>query len=194
MALTFQTMPLAEAGPLRHAQVDTAWTTLAFLCRGETVIKLFWATDGDDLRRKLVGPAVPPSCLAQDLLPGLQQALVDYFAGIPVTFDCRVDLSWASPFCQAVLRTCCRVPLGRTISYGQLACRVGRPRAARAVGAIMAANRTALLIPCHRVVAADGSLGGYSAPGGPAMKSRLLAHETALSAVRAAANGTGTRP
>ena len=68
-----------------------------------------------------------------------------------------------------------RVGAGQTISYGELAARVGRPAAARAVGLANATNPIALIVPCHRVIGADGSLTGYG--GGPERKRWLLAHE-----------------
>jgi methylated-DNA-[protein]-cysteine S-methyltransferase len=84
-----------------------------------------------------------------------------------------------SDFQRAVVGHCRRIPPGQTLTYGQLAARVGRPRAARAVGRVMATNRFPLIVPCHRVVAAGGVLGGFSAPQGLAMKKRLLAAEAA---------------
>ena len=73
---------------------------------------------------------------------------------------------------------CCRaIPLGSTVTYASLAKRAGHPRAARAVGNVMRQNRFPLIVPCHRVVGAAGSLGGYSAPEGLDMKRRLLALE-----------------
>jgi len=66
---------------------------------------------------------------------------------------------------------------GETASYGDLAMRAGSPRAARAVGQVMATNRVPIIIPCHRVIASGGQLGGYSAPSGLEMKRQLLALE-----------------
>ena len=90
-----------------------------------------------------------------------------------------VDLTAAAPFARQVLETTRQVPPGRTITYGELARSVGRPDAARAVGQIMAGNPIPLIIPCHRVVAAGGKSGGFSAPGGRATKADLLAIEHA---------------
>ncbi|MBN2218521.1 MAG: MGMT family protein [Pirellulales bacterium] len=105
----------------------------------------------------------------------LVERLRSYADGRPEDFlDVAVDTSFQTPFGRAVLEQCRRIPYGETRTYGQLAAMVGRPQAARAVGGVMAANRTPLLIPCHRVVAADGRLGGFSAPGGVAFKRRLL--------------------
>jgi methylated-DNA-[protein]-cysteine S-methyltransferase len=91
--------------------------------------------------------------------------------------DVPIDPGPAPEFRRRVIRACRKIPYGRTLTYGQLAARCGSPAAARAVGRCMAANRIPLVIPCHRVVAADGTLGGYSAPGGIELKRRLLALE-----------------
>lgn len=116
----------------------------------------------------------------------LQRAIVDYFDGAPTPFDCVADISWAGPFGQKVLRQCCQVGLGQRTTYGLLARQAGSPRATRAVGAVMAANRLPLLIPCHRVLRTDGSLGGFSASGGLPLKERLLKHEMNIIATAAA--------
>ncbi|HLA86043.1 MAG TPA: MGMT family protein, partial [Thermoguttaceae bacterium] len=89
-----------------------------------------------------------------------------------------IDTSHLSPLGQAVSKACRRIPYGRTRTYGQLAAEVGHPQAARAIGRFMASNRVPILVPCHRVVAADGRLGGFSAPGGVAFKRRLLEMES----------------
>lgn len=73
------------------------------------------------------------------------------------------------------------IPAGEVRTYGELARAIGRPTAARAVGQALKRNRWAPAIPCHRVVAGDGRLGGYSAPGGVAAKRRLLRREGAWS-------------
>ena len=76
-----------------------------------------------------------------------------------------------------VIAACRRIPWGETRSYGDLATECGSPGAARAVGSVMAKNRYPLIVPCHRVLAAGGDIGGYSAADGLVMKRRLLAAE-----------------
>jgi methylated-DNA-[protein]-cysteine S-methyltransferase len=104
--------------------------------------------------------------------------LAEYFAGDRQQFEVPLDLTWAPPFQLGVLRALQNVPFGATASYGQLAAAAGRPGAARAVGTACGRNRLAVIIPCHRVVRADGSLGGYAS--GLARKRWLLAHEGVL--------------
>jgi len=89
----------------------------------------------------------------------------------------EIDWDGISGFRRAVMEETLRIPPGQTRSYGWLAQRVRSPRAARAVGRVMATNPLPLVVPCHRVVASDGSLGGYG--GGLAMKERLLRLEGA---------------
>jgi len=77
----------------------------------------------------------------------------------------------------ALVRT---IPAGETLTYGEVAARLGEPGAAQAVGQAMGANPTPVIVPCHRVLAANGALGGFSAPGGTATKRRMLVIEGAL--------------
>jgi methylated-DNA-[protein]-cysteine S-methyltransferase len=86
----------------------------------------------------------------------------------------RVDLGGLRPFDQRVLEAARSIRPGATRTYGELAAVLGEPGEARAVGTAMARNPVPLVVPCHRVVAADGRLGGFSAPGGAATKRRLL--------------------
>ena len=106
--------------------------------------------------------------------------LVDYAAGtgaldesVPLDLACRTD------FQRRVMLACRRIPYGATCGYRNLAEMVGAPQAARAVGGVMARNPVPLFVPCHRVLAAGGHLGGFSAPQGLAMKRRLLELEAA---------------
>jgi methylated-DNA-[protein]-cysteine S-methyltransferase len=78
-----------------------------------------------------------------------------------------------------VLQATAAIPYGETRTYGQVAAAVGKPRAARAVGRALATNPMPIVIPCHRVVSADGRLRGYSGLGGLTTKARLLALESA---------------
>jgi len=106
-----------------------------------------------------------------DLAPRLQA----YLAGEWIGFDdVPLDFGDLTPFRRRVLELCRRIPFGQTISYAELAFRAGSPGAARAVGTAMASNRWPLIVPCHRVVSAGGSIGNYSGPQGVRMKQRLL--------------------
>lgn len=80
-------------------------------------------------------------------------------------------------FYQKVWLACARIPSGKVMTYKQLASSIGHPGAARAVGTALAKNPCAPLIPCHRVINSDGSLGGYSGPGGIKRKRQLLEKE-----------------
>jgi methylated-DNA-[protein]-cysteine S-methyltransferase len=104
-----------------------------------------------------------------------------HLAGEPQDFsDLRYDFAAVPAFNQRVLRATLAVKSGRTSTYGEIAATIGEPVAAsRAVGAALGANRWPLLIPCHRIVAADGRMTGFSGPGGIGTKVRLLALEGA---------------
>jgi methylated-DNA-[protein]-cysteine S-methyltransferase len=104
-------------------------------------------------------------------LQAYAQGQADDFLDVPL------DLAELSAFQRRVIEHCRRIPRGRTCTYGELAALSGSPRAARAVGSVMSGNRTPLVVPCHRVVAAGGKLGQYSAAGGRRMKLRLLEAE-----------------
>ena len=108
----------------------------------------------------------------------LRRQLERYAAGEPVEFDgCCLVFPRRTAFQTKVLDETRKIAFGETATYGQLASRVGSPRAARAVGSVMASNRVPIIIPCHRVVASGGKLGGFSAPQGVDLKSRMLAFE-----------------
>ena len=114
------------------------------------------------------------------LLPEFRAQVLRYFAGEPVDFAVDVDLAGVADFHRRVLLACRKVPFGGTITYGGLASKIGHPGAARAVGQAMAANPIPLVIPCHRVVAANGRLGGFSSAAGCRQKLRLLQLENPM--------------
>lgn len=107
------------------------------------------------------------------------EQLKEYFAGRRLSFDIKLDLNRLRPFQRAVLEGIQRVPAGETVSYGDLARRIGKPGSARAVGRALGSNPIPIIIPCHRALAADGSLGGYSGRGGVRTKQALLILEGA---------------
>ena len=113
------------------------------------------------------------------LAPIVEQ-LQEYFAGTRRQFDLPLDLERLKPFQLSVLQTARRIPAGSVWTYGQMARTVGKPGASRAVGQALGRNPLPIVIPCHRVVASDGGLGGYSGGGGLASKRWLLHLEGAL--------------
>jgi methylated-DNA-[protein]-cysteine S-methyltransferase len=110
-------------------------------------------------------------------LDDVRRELDEYFDGRRRTFDLPLDLR-VPEFPTAVLHELARVPYGQTDTYGKLAARAGRPKAARAVGTIMNRNPIPIVLPCHRIVGANGSLTGYA--GGLDVKRRLLELEGAV--------------
>jgi methylated-DNA-[protein]-cysteine S-methyltransferase len=128
------------------------------------------------LRRRLPGarPAAPPPPVAAAVA-----AVQRYFDGEAVDFTgVALDLGEQEPFFEQVYAAARRVGWGQTTTYGTLTKEVGGgPEAARDVGEAMAKNPVPLIIPCHRVLAAGGKIGGFSAPGGSAAKRRMLALE-----------------
>ncbi len=107
-------------------------------------------------------------------LAGVAGQLDEYFAGDRSAFDVPLDLE-GTDFQRSVWAELCAIPYGETISYGELARRVGNPRASRAVGLANGRNPVAVIVPCHRVIATDGGPGGYG--GGLERKLHLLALE-----------------
>jgi methylated-DNA-[protein]-cysteine S-methyltransferase len=110
-------------------------------------------------------------------LDDVRRELDEYFAGDRHDFDLPLDLRVA-PFHAAVLAELARVPYGETDTYGSLAAKAGRPRAARAVGTVMNRNPIPIVLPCHRIVGANGALTGYA--GGLDIKRHLLQLEGAM--------------
>jgi len=106
--------------------------------------------------------------------------VLDYLDGRRRVFTFAYDLRSLTPFQRSVLTKVQEVPRGEYLTYGELARRIGRPGAARAVGQALGSNPIPVLIPCHRVLASDGSLGGYSGRGGVRTKEALLRLEGAL--------------
>jgi methylated-DNA-[protein]-cysteine S-methyltransferase len=104
-------------------------------------------------------PAAAPR--ARALAVELEREIAEHFAGAREAFDVQVVLEGLSAWDRQVLEGVRTIPRGATASYGEVARRIGRPGAARAVGGAVGRNPVGLLIPCHRVIAGDGTLGGY---------------------------------
>jgi methylated-DNA-[protein]-cysteine S-methyltransferase len=127
----------------------------------------------------------------EDDNPWLIQAraqLADYLAGRRTGFDLPLDLRSGSVFQQAVWNALCNIPAGSTTSYGAVSRQIGRPSAVRAVGAAVGRNPVSIIVPCHRVLGANGALTGYA--GGLERKAALLALESAATAPSTNVAGT----
>ena len=170
-----------DAGrPLAYTSITTPVGTgfLAFSSRGVVALSVggreseFVDTVAIAVETDLTRGKLPAS-----LEPRISRGLAGYTKHPPV------DLSRLRPFHRDVLECTAEIPRGEVRSYSRIATEIGRPRAARAVGHALSRNPVPLLIPCHRVVHEDGSLGRYGM-GGPAMKLKLLTLEGALDEVR----------
>jgi len=118
-----------------------------------------------------------PLALNNPLVERVQSQLIAYLAGQRKSFDLPLQLDTGTALQNAVWQALAALPYGQTCSYGELAARVGRPGAARAVAAAVARNPINIVVPCHRVIGASGALTGYS--GGLARKQHLLKLEGA---------------
>lgn len=125
----------------------------------------------------------PESCAAEPSGAAAEAvaAAIRYFEGEREDFlDIPLDLTGVDPFRRAIYQAARRLAYGKTTTYGTLASDVGFPKAARETGTALGRNPIPLIIPCHRILAAGGKLGGFSAPGGTATKRKMLALEGAV--------------
>jgi methylated-DNA-[protein]-cysteine S-methyltransferase len=168
-----------EAAPsLLIDRVESPLGPVLLVAEGEALRALEFGDDEDRLLRRVRrqdGTAVA-FVLAADPA-GLSSRLRAYFAGEVEIFDHVPVRAGGTSFQRVVWAALREIPAGRTTSYGQLAARLGRPGASRAVGLANGANPVAIAVPCHRVIGADGTLTGYG--GGLERKRWLLEHERA---------------
>jgi len=127
-----------------------------------------------DFKALILYKAPIPGTQALELAHAAGRQSQEYFDHKRKEFDLPLDMESLTDFHRRVLRETARIPYGTAISYGQLAARIRQPKAARAVGGALARNPLAIVVPCHRVVAGDGSMHGFSAAGGIATKVILL--------------------
>jgi len=137
-----------------------------------------FATDGELVHAIRLGAARRDPGRKPALSRETARQLREYFGGRRTAFDLPFDLD-APRFTRAVLEAVAEIPFGETLSYAEIAGAVGNPRAARAVGQAVGSNRLPLVIPCHRVLATGGGLGGFG--GGLRWKRYLLELEGSLS-------------
>jgi methylated-DNA-[protein]-cysteine S-methyltransferase len=157
---------------VRYDIVDSPIGGLLVAATDRGLARIYFDPDGqEDELARIFGVRV-----LRSPLDDVRRELDEYFEGTRTSFDLPLDLRVA-PFHAEVLHELALVPYGRTETYGALAAKVGRPRAARAVGTVMHRNPIPIVLPCHRIIGANGSLTGYA--GGLDVKRRLLQLEGA---------------
>ncbi|NWG90897.1 MAG: MGMT family protein [Parvularculaceae bacterium] len=169
----------------RFTTFETAVGRCAVLWRGEHLTGVLLPAANDDAmlktiaRRDAGAAAAPPPPFVQDAI----KKIISLCAGEPVSFEeVPLDRSAIEPLANRVYDILLRTPFGETTTYGAIAEKLGDKALSRAVGAALADNPFPIVIPCHRVVAAGGKMGGFTAPGGTAAKRRLLDIEGAFAA------------
>jgi methylated-DNA-[protein]-cysteine S-methyltransferase len=159
-----------------YRTVDSPLGALLLAATELGLVRIAFATDDHDAVLRTLANRISPRILRDpSRLDPVARELDEYFAGRRRQFDLTIDWRLTAGFRSSVLHRLPDIAYGRTASYRAVAELVGNPKAARAVGTACATNPIPLVVPCHRVVRSDGSLGGYG--GGLEAKTRLLALE-----------------
>lgn len=165
------------AARVAYAQAPTPIGGLTAVVTRRGLLSLaFEADDLEGLLRSVAAKVSPAIVYLPSAIGEVRSWLDGYFRGRPAT-GLRLDRSLITPFQERVLAAAASIPMGEMRTYGQVAAMAGNPRAARAAGRALGANPIPVVLPCHRVVAADGRLHGYA--GGLDRKRFLLDHERA---------------
>jgi len=180
---------------LRYVVFRTRWGWFGLAASQAGLIRTCLPVEQADTARRHLLRDLADAQRDEQLEKELQERIKAYFEGEETDFsgDITVVLGAFSAFDRQVLAACRQIGYGRRISYGQLAERSDRPRAARAVGRALAKNPLPLIIPCHRVVRGDGKIGGFSATGGAAFKEKILRMEATASKTGDRRQETGDR-
>ncbi len=164
-----------------YRTIDSPVGELLLAATPTGLVRVAFASEGRDRVLAELAARVSPRLLeAPFQLEAITRQLEEYFARRRRAFDVPLDLRLAHGFRREVLRLLPGIRYGSTASYTEVASAVGSPRAVRAVGSACATNPVPIVLPCHRVVRNDGSLGGYG--GGISVKRRLLALESGSTA------------
>ncbi len=166
-------MPLS--GPLYVATFETDLGWLALVGAGSMVSQVTFARGSRRAALAAVEKPAGGNLAERDWNASLVRRLQEYADGAPDDFrDVELDLHDLTPFQRRIVKACRAIGYGQTASYGEVAAAAGSARAARAVGNTMAANRFALVVPCHRVVHRGGDVGRLSGPARMRLKLRRL--------------------
>jgi len=161
---------------LHYRVFDTEFGCMAIAAteEGLAALALPCASEVDTLFQ--LGNRMETAQCTDNLMPELVALLKRYFKGERIHFEVKLDLSPSTDFQRRIWQAARHIPCGETRSYGWVAAQAGNPKAARAAGNAIGRNPIPVIIPCHRVIAGDGSIGGFSS--GLDIKRRLLALES----------------
>ena len=148
---------------------------IIIVMRGDKIISLDVTDKGIYEARKMVLSLYPDATESMASFKTIRTLLDRYLQGREVEFDVEVDISCLGAFTQKVLNELRKIPRGQVKTYGWLAKKIGKPKAARAVGQALKRNPIPIIIPCHRIIRDEGTIGGFSM--GVNIKERLLALE-----------------
>ncbi len=160
---------------LKVSEIETPVGAVRVVAGKDGVCALDFADRWDETRRRLEQRFGSVEFDRVDRIPGVTNRIKAYLEGTADALEAVAVDPGGTPFQQKVWSALRKIPAGRTLSYGSLARRIGRPTGARAVATANAANPISIVIPCHRVIGSDGSLRGYA--GGVERKRWLLDHE-----------------
>jgi methylated-DNA-[protein]-cysteine S-methyltransferase len=165
-------MDMENHSPHRYTsfKTDLGWVGMLVSPTGIVRLTLPQATEKAALDKLKLGPEAIR--MSFERFDEAVTRIREYFRGKPVDFEDKLDLSSGTKFQKKVWASCRSIPYGQTRSYGWIARQIGKPGASRAVGNALGKNPIPIIIPCHRVLAADGGIGGFS--GGLSAKLRLL--------------------
>lgn len=159
---------------LTYRLVETEWGFFGIVLAETGKVVATFLPLSQKQARQIVTSRYPSATETAHGAEALCRQISDYFRGKQVSWNVEIAWSDISAFRRRVLEACRRIPFGSTATYADLARAAGSPGAARAVGSTMATNPLPLIVPCHRVLCSDGSLGGFSSPQGPSQKVRML--------------------
>ena len=160
----------------------TRWGLFGLAGSQSAIFKTILPLPSKKTVKKLIALGLKNPKFHKNFEKDLQHKIQSFFEGRFVDFsNVPVYIDYFSQFTRMVLNECRNLSLAEITTYNQLAENIGCPGAARAVGTALAKNPLPLIIPCHRIIRSDGSLGGFTARGGTKLKSKLIQHELAIS-------------
>ncbi len=163
-------------GSLIHPTIETLYLAM----RKEQIVAISFGIAKEDFMIKIEKQYDAPVYFGPEETKVALRQIQVYLDGQRTNFDLSTDISILTEFQQQVLQATQQIPRGRIATYLDIARKIGKPKAVRAVGQALGRNPIPIVIPCHRVIASDGSLGGYSGGGGLETKAMLLKLEGAM--------------